>query len=53
MKDYLNNQMNEKKRKILDEKYEEENQVKIWSEENDNYFKKEKEINERVNNIFI
>jgi len=40
--------MDEKKRKIQDEKCEEENQVKIWSEENNNYFKKEKEINERV-----
>jgi hypothetical protein len=48
MKNYLNNQMDEKKKKILYEKYEEENQVKIWCEENNNYDKKEKEINEKV-----
>ena len=45
--------MDEKKRKVLDEKYEDENQAKRDNEENTDYFKKEKSITERVNIFFF
>ena len=45
--------MDEKKRKVLDEKYEDENQAKRDNEENTDYFRKEKAITERVKFFFV
>jgi len=48
MKDYLTQQMVDKKITAEKEKIEEEKQVKIWTKENEEFFKKDKEKNERV-----
>jgi hypothetical protein len=48
IKNYLLKQMDDKKITIEKEKIEEDMQLKIWSQENEQYFQKEKETNERV-----
>jgi len=48
IKDSLMRQMEDKKITAKKEKLEEEKQVHIWSTENEDYFKKAKEKNERV-----
>jgi hypothetical protein len=53
IKDCLIRQMNDKKVTAEKEKLEEEKQVQIWSNENEVFFKKDKEKNERVKLIFI
>lgn len=49
IKDYLLMQMGDKKETTLREKLEEKEQLKLLSKENDDFFKKENEINEKVN----
>ena len=41
--------MEDKKITIEKEKLEEEKQLQMWSNENEDFFKKDKEKNERVN----
>lgn len=53
IKDCLFRQMEDKKITAEKEKLEEEKQVKLWTNENEEFFKKEKEKNERVKNIFL
>jgi hypothetical protein len=48
MKEYLNNQMVEKKKNEEIQKKIEHQQLDMWNQENENHFKKEKEINEKV-----
>lgn len=48
MREYLTNQMVEKKKMGEYEKKLESHQLSIWNKENEDYFRKEKETNERV-----
>jgi hypothetical protein len=55
MRNFLMNQMGEKKQMSEIEKKIESEQLKLWSDDNEKYFRKEKETNERVrrNKILI
>lgn len=50
IKDTLMRQMEDKKITAVKEKLEEEKQLQMWSNENEDFFKKDKEKNERVTN---
>jgi hypothetical protein len=49
MREYLTNQVTEKNKMKEVEKKIEGEQLTMWNQENNTYFKKEKETNERVN----
>lgn len=48
MRNYLKNQMGEKKERTEVEKNIESEQLKLWIEDNEKYFSKEKQTNEKV-----
>jgi hypothetical protein len=53
MRNFLMNQMGEKKQMSEIEKKIESEQLKLWSDDNEKYFRKEKETNEKVRRIKI
>ena len=48
MRNYLKHQMGEKKERTEVEKNIESEQLKLWSEDNEKYFSREKQTNEKV-----
>lgn len=48
MRNFLSNQVNEKKQLMQVEKEQQSEQVKLWNDENQRYFTKEKETQAKV-----
>ncbi len=51
MRAFLSNQMIQKKEKSQVEKEIEAEQLKMWNDENQRYFRQEKDTNERIKNM--
>jgi hypothetical protein len=49
MRNFLSNQVNEKKQLTEFEKVQQKEQIKLWNDENQRYFTKEKESKDKVN----